>query len=40
MLPGVITPGGVDLYTFKHIQKDQLCALCLSDNESGSLFLF
>ncbi|CAF1402779.1 unnamed protein product [Adineta ricciae] len=33
MLPGLILPpGGITLYTFRHIKRDDLCAICLDDN--------
>ena len=33
MLPGVITQGPVNLYTFKDVKKDQLCCVCIKGNE-------
>lgn len=33
MLPGIILPPGcVTLQTFRHIKRDDLCAICLEDN--------
>ena len=36
MLPGVIVKGQVNLYTFKGIQKDSLCCICLAGNKLKS----
>lgn len=33
-MPGLITPGPVNLYTFKHIKKHDLVALCLNSNDA------
>ena len=33
MLPGLIIPaGGVTLETFRHVKRNELCAICLEDN--------
>ncbi|CAF0956417.1 unnamed protein product [Adineta steineri] len=33
MLPGLLLPpGGVTLQTFRHVQRDELCSICLDDN--------
>lgn len=34
MLPGLITQQAVNLYTFKHVKKNELTALCLNGNEA------
>ena len=33
MLPGLITENDVNLYTFKHINKNDLISLCIKGNE-------
>jgi hypothetical protein len=33
MLPGLITESDVNLYTFKHINKNDLISLCIKGNE-------
>lgn len=35
MMPGLITPEPVNLYTFKHIKKNDLVALCLNGNDAS-----
>lgn len=33
MLPGIVTKETVNLYTFKHIKKNELCSICISGNK-------